>query len=140
MYPEGWARFAAILMFFGFNFTFFPQFILGYLGMPRRYHVYPPEFQVYNVHVVGRRRRCWRPPTCCRSVYLGLVADLGQAGAGDNPWGATGLEWQTTSPPPRENFAPSRPGRRGPLRLPPGGHGAGARAARAARAPQGDHA
>ena len=36
-------------MFFGFNFTFFPQFIAGYLGMPRRYHVYPPEFQVYNV-------------------------------------------------------------------------------------------
>src|SRR5204863_5537125 len=49
MYPEGWARFAAILMFFGFNFTFFPQFIAGYLGMPRRYHVYPPEFQVWNV-------------------------------------------------------------------------------------------
>ena len=49
IYPEAWARFAAILMFFGFNFTFFPQFIAGYLGMPRRYHVYPPEFQVYNV-------------------------------------------------------------------------------------------
>ena len=45
LYPEAWARFAAILMFFGFNFTFFPQFILGYLGMPRRYHSYPPEFQ-----------------------------------------------------------------------------------------------
>jgi len=45
MYPESWARFAAIMMFFGFNFTFFPQFILGYLGQPRRYHVYPPEFQ-----------------------------------------------------------------------------------------------
>ena len=49
MYPEGWARFAAILIFFGFNLTFFPQFILGYLGMPRRYHSYPPEFQVLNV-------------------------------------------------------------------------------------------
>ena len=49
LYPEGWARFAAILMFFGFNLTFFPQFIMGYLGMPRRYHVYPPEFQVYHV-------------------------------------------------------------------------------------------
>ena len=36
-------------MFFGFNFTFFPQFILGYLGMPRRYHAYPPEFQPWNV-------------------------------------------------------------------------------------------
>src|SRR5947209_10332831 len=49
MYPESWARFAAILMFFGFNFTFFPQFVMGYLGMPRRYHIYPPEFQVYHV-------------------------------------------------------------------------------------------
>ena len=49
MYPESWAAFAAMLMFFGFNLTFFPQFVLGYLGMPRRYHVYPPEFQIYHV-------------------------------------------------------------------------------------------
>ena len=49
LYPECWARAAAILIFFGFNLTFFPQFILGYLGMPRRYHAYPPEFQVWNV-------------------------------------------------------------------------------------------
>ena len=49
MYSEGWARFAAIVVFVGFNLTFFPQFILGYLGMPRRYHEYPPEFQVLNV-------------------------------------------------------------------------------------------
>ena len=47
--PEAWARFAALLIFVGFNLTFFPQFILGYLGMPRRYHAYPPEFQVLNV-------------------------------------------------------------------------------------------
>src|SRR5215470_16432777 len=46
LYPEMWARCAAVLMFFGFNLTFFPQFVMGYLGMPRRYHVYPPEFQV----------------------------------------------------------------------------------------------
>ena len=49
MYPEGWAKFAALLVFVGFNLTFFPQFILGYLGMPRRYHAYPDEFQVLNV-------------------------------------------------------------------------------------------
>jgi cytochrome c oxidase subunit 1 len=49
MYPEGWARFAALVVFIGFNLTFFPQFIVGYLGMPRRYHTYPPEFQVLNV-------------------------------------------------------------------------------------------
>ncbi len=49
LYPEGWARFAAVVVFVGFNLTFFPQFILGYLGMPRRYATYAPEFQVLNV-------------------------------------------------------------------------------------------
>ena len=49
LYPESWGRAAAILLFFGFNLTFFPQFLLGYLGMPRRYHDYPPEFQVLHV-------------------------------------------------------------------------------------------
>src|SRR6187401_2927585 len=49
LYPEGWAKFSALMVFCGFNLTFFPQFIAGYLGMPRRYHAYPPEFQVLNV-------------------------------------------------------------------------------------------
>ena len=49
MYPEGGARLAALIVFIGFNLTFFPQFILGYLGMPRRYWQYSPEFQVLNV-------------------------------------------------------------------------------------------
>src|SRR5438445_575553 len=49
LYPKSLSRFAAIILFVGFNLTFFPQFILGYLGMPRRYHTYPPEFQVLNV-------------------------------------------------------------------------------------------
>ena len=49
MYPEMWARVAAAMIFFGFNLTFFPQFLLGYYGMPRRYAHYPAEFQVLNV-------------------------------------------------------------------------------------------
>src|SRR5829696_6433632 len=49
MYHDGLAKLSALLVFVGFNMTFFPQFILGYLGMPRRYHMYPPEFQVLNV-------------------------------------------------------------------------------------------
>ena len=49
MFSNCAATLAALLVFVGFNLTFFPQFILGYLGMPRRYHVYPDEFQVLNV-------------------------------------------------------------------------------------------
>ena len=49
MYPESLSKLAAVTTFIGFNLTFLPQFILGYLGMPRRYHAYPPEFQVLNV-------------------------------------------------------------------------------------------
>ena len=49
MYPELWGKLSALVVFVGFNLTFFPQFVLGYLGMPRRYYEYPPEFQVLNV-------------------------------------------------------------------------------------------
>jgi cytochrome c oxidase subunit 1 len=102
MYPEGWARFSALVVFIGFNLTFLPQFILGYLGMPRRYHAYPPEFQVLNVmstagasilavgYLVPMIYFLW-------SLKYGAFAE-------PNPWGATGLEWRTPSPPPTENF------------------------------------
>ena len=103
LYPEGWARLSAILIFVGFNLTFFPQYILGYLGMPRRYHVYPPEFQVLNVmssagaSILGVGY--FFPLTyLIWSLYFGKRASA-------NPWRATGLEWQTPSPPPTENFA-----------------------------------
>ena len=49
MYPEGWGRLAALIVFVGFNLTFFPQFMLGYLGMPRRYWQYTSEYQVLNI-------------------------------------------------------------------------------------------
>src|SRR5215467_6776673 len=49
MYPESWARFAAITMFLGFLTTFLPQYVMGYGGMPRRYQIYLPEFQIYHV-------------------------------------------------------------------------------------------
>ena len=60
MYPEGWAKLSALVIFLGFNLTFFPQFILGYLGMPRRYHAYPPEFQVLQRALDRRRLRAGR--------------------------------------------------------------------------------
>jgi len=102
MYPEGWARFSAVLVFVGFNLTFFPQFVLGYLGMPRRYHVYAEEFQVLNVlssagaSILGV---AYLFPMC----YLFWSLRYGRR-APDNPWQAPGLEWQTQSPPITENF------------------------------------
>lgn len=102
MYPESWARFAAILMFFGFNFTFFPQFIAGYLGMPRRYHVYPPEFQIYNV-MSSSGTLILAGAYLLPFGYM-LWSLIGGQRATRNPWQATGLEWITPSPPPRENF------------------------------------
>jgi cytochrome c oxidase subunit 1 len=103
LYPEGWGRLSALIIFVGFILTFAPQFVLGYLGMPRRYHHYASEFQVLNVlssagasilavgYLLPLAYLIW-------SLWYGKVA-------GPNPWKATGLEWQTVSPPPTDNFA-----------------------------------
>jgi len=102
MYPDLWARLAAAIVFIGFNLTFFPQFMLGYLGMPRRYATYPAEFQVLNVmssagasilglgYLIPLIYLIW-------SMRYGPIAPA-------NPWRAKGLEWQTPSPPPTQNF------------------------------------
>jgi len=102
MYNEVWGRISAVLIFVGFNVTFFPQFLLGYMGMPRRYHVYPPEFQtLHDISTVG-----------AGLLGLGYVLPLiyflysfrHGAPAPANPWDATGLEWTVPSPPPKHNF------------------------------------
>ena len=103
LYPEAWARFAALVVFIGFNLTFFPQFILGYLGMPRRYHAYPPEFQVLNVMSTAGAS-ILGVGYIIPMIYLIWSMRYGR-NAPDNPWGSTGLEWKTTSPPPTDNFA-----------------------------------
>jgi cytochrome c oxidase subunit 1 len=102
MYNEFWARLAALLVFVGFNLTFFPQFILGYLGMPRRYHAYAPEFQVLNVMSTAGAS-ILAVGYLLPLVYLGYSLRFGRK-AGVNPWGAVGLEWTTSSPPPKHNF------------------------------------
>jgi len=102
MYPEGWARLSALVIFLGFNLTFFPQFVLGYVGMPRRYHAYPPEFQVLNV-MSSAGASILAVGYVLPMVYFLWSLRYGKH-AGPNPWGATGLEWQTTSPPPTHNF------------------------------------
>ncbi len=102
MYPEWWGKFSAVVIFIGFNLTFLPQFVVGYLGMPRRYHFYPEEFQILNVlstagasilgigYMIPLFYLVW-------SLRYGKVA-------GPNPWNAKGLEWTIPSPPPTENF------------------------------------
>jgi cytochrome c oxidase subunit 1 len=102
MYPEGWAKLAALLIFAGFFLTFLPQFVLGYLGMPRRYHAYPPEFQVFNV-MSSAGASILAVGYVLPLIYLLWSLAYGRP-SGPNPWGATGLEWQTPSPPPTENF------------------------------------
>jgi len=102
LYPDKWARLAAAIIFIGFNLTFFPQFMLGYLGMPRRYAFYPPEFQVLNV-MSSAGASILGVGYLIPLVYLIWSMRYGPI-AGPNPWGAKGLEWQTPSPPPTENF------------------------------------
>jgi cytochrome c oxidase subunit 1 len=102
MYPEMLARAAALLMFLGFNVTFFPQFILGYLGMPRRYHSYPPEFQVLNV-LSSAGASILAFAYLMPLAYLTWSILRGRR-APANPWDALGLEWQSPSPPFTKNF------------------------------------
>src|SRR5690349_2235357 len=102
MYPEGWSKLSALLVFVGFNLTFFPQFILGYQGMPRRYAMYPPEFQVFNV-LSTAGATILGVAYVFPMVYLIWSLKYGKV-AGSNPFGLKGLEWETTSPPPTFNF------------------------------------
>ncbi|HEY6302089.1 MAG TPA: cytochrome c oxidase subunit I [Terriglobales bacterium] len=102
MYPEGWGKLAALIVFIGFNLTFFPQFILGYMGMPRRYHSYPPEFQILNV-LSTAGATILAVGYLLPMVYFVWSMRYGKP-APANPWNAAGLEWQTPSPPPTFNF------------------------------------
>jgi cytochrome c oxidase subunit 1 len=102
LYNETWGRLAASIIFFGFILTFLPQFVVGYLGMVRRVATYDREFQMWNV----------LSSAGASILAVGYVLPFGYlmwslfAGrpAGPNPWRATGLEWQTPSPPPPHNF------------------------------------
>jgi cytochrome c oxidase subunit 1 len=102
MYSLVWGRISAGLIFFGFNLTFFPQFILGYLGMPRRYHVYPPQFQV--LHVLSSAGASILAVAYVLPFFYLVHSLRNGRPAGPNPWGAAGLEWKTASPPPKHNF------------------------------------
>jgi cytochrome c oxidase subunit 1 len=102
MYNEFWARLSFVFIFIGFNVTFFPQFILGAMGMPRRYFDYIPAYEPLNrISTMGS----W---AIGLGFLIGLYAVvhglLKGAKASDNPWGSKTLEWTVQSPPTMHNF------------------------------------
>jgi|SRR5579862_441778 len=102
MYSERWGQIAAWLTFISINLTFLPQLLLGYLGMPRRYFAYPPEFQTLNVMSTAGASLLG---VACAIPLIYLIASLKTGPkASPNPWKTEGLEWTTASPPPPENF------------------------------------
>ncbi len=102
MYSEFWGRISAMLVFIGFNLTFFPQFILGYQGMPRRYAAYPEEFQVLNIFSTAGAS-VLGVGMVLPVIYLVHSLIWGKK-APANPYMHPGLEWRTSSPPPTFNF------------------------------------
>ena len=103
-------------MYAGFNMTFLPQFFAGYLGMPRRYHTYPPEFQIYNV-MSSSGAAVLAVAYLLPLGYFAWSLFYGQR-AGNNPWGATGLEWTTIIAAATKEFRSPAAHRPRPLRLP----------------------
>ncbi len=102
MFNETLARITFALIFLGFNITFFPQFIAGVQGMPRRYQDYIPEYEWLNrISTIGS----WLIGAGFLLVLYVLIQGLRKGKpAGPNPWGAKTLEWTIPSPPPHENF------------------------------------
>jgi len=102
MFNEAWARFSWVLIFIGFNVTFFPQFILGAMGMPRRYADYVPAYEPLNqVSSIGS----WTIGAGFLVVLAVMLEGIFRgAKAPDNPWGSKTLEWTVQSPPTFHNF------------------------------------
>src|SRR5690606_38835122 len=102
MYHERMGQIGALTVIAGFNATFFPQFIMGARGMPRRYANYDVEYWPWHVastlgaYLMGT------------GLLIALAALLWSFYRGkrapSNPWGAATLEWQCSSPPPHNNF------------------------------------
>jgi cytochrome c oxidase subunit 1 len=103
LYDERVGLLAAASVFAGFFLTFFPQFLLGNMGMPRRYYSYPERFQFLHVLSTGG---AFLLGTALLTALVNLLVAL-RVGkpAGDNPWNSRAYEWLTRSPPPKHNFA-----------------------------------
>ncbi|HKG23690.1 MAG TPA: cbb3-type cytochrome c oxidase subunit I, partial [Blastocatellia bacterium] len=104
MLSERAGRWNFLLMFIGFNMTFFPMHQLGLKGMPRRVYTYLPESGWGNLNLLATLGGAVM--TVGIVVFIGNVFWSRRHGehAGDNPWGASTLEWATSSPPPSYTF------------------------------------
>jgi cytochrome c oxidase subunit 1 len=102
MYNLKLARWTVLIFFIGFNTLYFPKFILGYMGMPRRYFDYLPRFaSLQEISTIGS----WILALSIILIFGNLIYSLFKGKkAPENPWGGVTLEWQTTSPPPLLNF------------------------------------
>jgi cytochrome c oxidase subunit 1 len=103
MYPERLGLLSAVLVFGGFFVTFFPQFLLGNAGMPRRYFDYPAKFQ--SLHVVSTAGSWVLAVGMTLPVFYLLWSVFYGPRAPDNPWGSRSFEWRTITPPPKHNFS-----------------------------------
>lgn len=102
MYNEKISKLAAYWIAIGFNTLYFPMFIMGYMGMPRRYYDYLPEYQTYHIiSTVGSWILVSGILVMVANLLIGLKSGKKTT---DNPWGGTTLEWSVPSPPPIENF------------------------------------
>ncbi len=102
MYNEKWGRIASIIVLAGLNLTFFPQFIMGSRGMPRRYYNYLEEFQ--DLHVLSTIGAYMMGVGFVITAIYFLASLKSGRKAPDNPWGGGSLEWTCSSPPPYYNF------------------------------------
>ncbi|MGZ3770685.1 MAG: cytochrome c oxidase subunit I [Bdellovibrio sp.] len=102
MYSERLSKWAAVFLFIGFNITFFPQFILGALGMPRRYPTYPEGLQTLNI--ISTFGTVFLALGYTLPIFYLAKSLFSENIKNENPWAAVGLEWQASSPPVKENF------------------------------------
>ncbi len=107
MYNEKLGRIAAILIFLGFNLTFFTQFVMGTKGMPRRYFNYPEQYTGY--HQLSSLGSYIMGIGFFLVAYYLIKSLLNGPKAPANPWGGNSMEWKCSSPPPHDNFATPPP-------------------------------
>jgi cytochrome c oxidase subunit 1 len=102
MYNDAMGRLSCLLVFSGFCLTFFPQFVMGSRGMPRRYATYDPEFQIF--HQLSTIGAFVLGLGILMSFVVLVYAAFRGPKCGGNPFGAATLEWQSSSPPDFHNF------------------------------------